>query len=173
VSRYAPSDSALLGGIPVSSPSELDGFFEDAADEIDAAIGAIYEIPVTRSLTGGSLPGVTGLFLKRINRYLASGRFILARAAGGEDDNLHAYGLSLVREAQNAIMGIANGSTQIDAKRLVTDDRDQRKAPAIANAEAASNVDSFYGYMTGTDGMVFSPTSGPFGVGALEVERGY
>lgn len=170
---YAEPDSALLGGIPVHNPDVLNSFFVDAAEEIDSSIGTVYEIPVTKAADGSALSPVTTLILKRINRYLASGRYILSVASAGEDDGLHAYGLSLVREAQASIAAIATGTLDFDAKRVATTTSDNRKTPAILNAEARSNVDAFYGGNgVGSDGMLYSGRT-PWAVGRLEVERGW
>lgn len=156
---YATPDSGLLGGIPVGAGTDLKSYFDDAADEIDAAIGFIYKTPVTTGADGGSLPRPVSLILKRINRYLASGRYIMAVASGGEDNGLHAYGLSLVKEATQALTGIASGANELTAERI-PDPNEARRTPAIQNAEAQSNVDAFYGAFTqgsSQQGMIFDP----------------
>lgn len=162
MATYATPDSGLLGGIPVADPSQLDAYFQDAADEIDAAIGFMYQTPVTRGAGGGVLPRPTGLVLARINRYLASGRYILAVAAAGEDSGLHAYGRSLVSDASTALKNIVSGANELDALRIPNEGA-ERRGPRVVNAESKSNVDAFYANMTGGDpthepGMVFSPT---------------
>lgn len=161
MATYATPDSGLLGGIPVADPNQLSAYFQDAADEIDAAIGILYETPVTKSGGGGPLPRRVTLLLARINRYLASGRYILAVAAAGEDSGLHAYGRSLVADASAALKNIVTGSSELDALRI-PDPGLGRRGPRLVNAESKSNVDEFYKNMTGgflhEDGMVFAPT---------------
>lgn len=168
---YAQPDSGLLGGIPVGAGTSLQSYFDDAADEIDAAIGFTYKTPVATGGDGGPLPRPVTLILKRINRYLASGRYIMAVASGGEDNGLHAYGLSLVREAQAALGRIAEGDNVIDAERIIDKDK-ERLAPKIQNAEAKSNVDAYYDAFTWAsteDGMIFDPNF-PRSLGAREAE---
>ena len=162
MTTYAEAESGLLGGIPVADQTQLTAYFQDAADEIDAAIGLIYQTPVTKSANGGVLPRPVQLTLARINRYLASGRYILAVAAAGEDSGLHAYGRSLVADASAALKNIVNGSVDLDALRIPNEGA-ERQGPRIANAEPRSNVDAFYENMTSgsfvhEDGMIFSPT---------------
>ena len=168
---YAEPDSALLGGVP-GNPDDLQKYFDDAADEIDATLGFVYETPITRSAEGGSLPRPVELILARINRFLASGRYIMAVASAGEEGNVHAYGWSLVKEAQAALTGLASGANELDAIRLPNPGTGRRR-PAIANAEAQSNVDAFYGAFTGNQanpGMMFDPTF-PSNLAAQEAER--
>lgn len=145
-------------------------FVNDAADEIDSIIGYTYETPVTNREDGLPLDERSPvlLTLKRINRYLASGRYIMAVAASGEEQELHAYAKRLVNEALDALKKIAEGSVPFDARQL-PDSRAFDKGPRISNAEVRSNVDAFYGAYTGTDGMMFGARS-PFNVGRLESE---
>jgi hypothetical protein len=170
---YASPESALLGGVPLVNPDDLTKFFDDAADEIDATLGFIYETPVTKSAKGGPLPRPVELILARINRFLASGRYIMAVASAGEEGNVHAYGWSLVKEAQAALAGLASGANELDAVRLPNPGAG-RRAPAIANKEEASNVDTFYDAFTGQtygqrSGMMIDPAF-PRTIGEREAE---
>jgi len=170
---YATSDSALLGGVPVVDPTDLDKYFEDAADEIDATLGFVYETPITKSAAGGALPRPVELILARINRFLASGRYIMAVASAGEQGTVHAYGWSLIKEAQGALAALAAGANELDAVRLPNPGA-QRKNPAINNAEEQSNVDAFYDAFTGfwpgqKKGMIFDPNF-PKNIGEREAE---
>ena len=165
---YAESDTLLLGGIPAHNPAELLSFVNDAADEIDSYLGSLFVTPVTKNSDGLPLGRPALLALKRINRYLASGRYIMARAASGEEDGLHTYGARLVREALDALRDMVSGKINFDAQKIVNPD-DERKSPRMANAEAASNVDAFYSAYTGSDNMMFGAPS-PFNIGRLESE---
>ncbi len=165
---YAQPDTLLLGGIPAHDASELEQFVNDAADEIDSILGVVFETPVTYRADGLPIDRPALLTLTRINRYLASGRYILARAASGEEDNLHTYGARLVREALDALRDIVSGKATFNARKL-PDPEAERKGPRIANAEARSNVDAFYGAQTGPDGMMYG-ASFPYRLGRLESE---
>lgn len=141
---YAEANARLLGGIPVRTTDELQGFFDDATDEIDIVLGRMYETPITKATNGTDpISRQIALILKRINTYLASGRYILAVSAGGEDTALQAYGYQLVREALAALTSVLEGDMQLDAKRLI-DVSQERRRPKIFNQEKNSNVDAFY-----------------------------
>lgn len=165
---YAEPDTLLLGGIPARNEVELLQFVNDAADEIDSILGGVFETPVTDRADGLPLDRPALLTLTRINRYLASGRYILAVGASGEDDSLHSYGNRLVREALDALRDIVNGKVLFDARRL-PDPNAQYKGPSIIHAEAESNVEAFYSAYTGSDRMMFG-TPPSYGIGRLETE---
>lgn len=170
---YASPDSALLGSIPVVNPDDLTKYFDDAADEIDAALGFHYETPITKAADGNALPRPVELILARINRFLASGRYIMAVASGGEEGSVHAYGWSLIKEAQSALASIASGVNELDAIRLPNKGA-ARRTPGIVNAEDGSNVDAFYDSFTGfwpsqKKGMIFDPNF-PKNIGEREAE---
>lgn len=168
MAAYTNPDTLLLGGIPPRSETEMLQYVQDAADEMDSILGATFETPVTKNESGLPISRPVSLTLTRINRFLASGRYILAVASSGEEDGLHAYGARLVREALDALRDIVNGKVLFDAYRL-PDPNAVNKGPRIANAEARSNVDAFYAAQTGSDGMMYG-TPGPYNVGRLEVE---
>lgn len=166
---YCEADTLLLGAIPARTELDMQQFVNDAADEIDSIIGYTYETPVTTREDGlplGERSPVL-LTLARINRYLASGRYILAVAATSEETELNAYGQRLVNEALATLKAIL-GSANFDARKLPDTDA-INKGPRITNAEVASNVDAFYGAYTGSDGMMFGPQP-RYNVGRLESE---
>lgn len=165
---YAEADTLLLGGIPAHDDTELQKFVDDAADEIDSILGVIFETPISKRPDGLPLDRPASLTLVRINRYLASGRYILARAASGEEDGLHTYGSRLVREALDALRDIASGKVNFLARKL-PDLTAVNKGPRIANTEERSNVDAFYEAQTGSDRMMYG-TPSPYRLGRLESE---
>lgn len=167
---YVQADTLLLGGIPERAELDMQKFVDDAADEIDSIIGYTYETPVTNQEGGLPLAARSPvlLTLTRINRYLASGRYIMAVAATSEEEELNAYAKRLISEALDALKKIAEGSVPFDARKI-PDGHAQDKGPRISNAEVASNVDAFYGAYTGTDGMMFGART-PYNVGRLESE---
>jgi len=145
-------------------------YVQDASDEIDAVLGFMYETPIVQSSDGSALSRPVSLMLKRINRYLASGRYIMAVASSGEDTETHAYANRLIREATDALKQISSGKIDLDAKKVPLSG-DAAQGPAIRNAEAHSNVDAFYANFTGADGMMFGPRT--FSPAPYEVERGW
>lgn len=140
----APAD-LLLGDMPLSAALDKAKFVQDAADEIDSAIGARYITPVPMA---EPTPRHVQLYLKRINNALATGRLILAVAVGGEDTQLHAYGLSLVNEARMALTAIADGSYELADVPLTPTQTLTSSGPAVVNVDASSGVEAFYGFIS-------------------------
>ena len=121
-------------------------FIDQAADDINAAIGQVYVLPLS---LGEGTPDA--LLLKKINRMLASGNLLLAAAAPGEDTVLHNYGYWQVKEAQKALALIIEGTILLSATKVPPDPETIKRVtgPAIINKDTASFVDGFYG-STGT-----------------------
>lgn len=140
---YSATSDLLVGSIPTPSYLDTAKYVEDASDEIDSKIGHIYVTPVNVS-DPGPLSRPARLLLKRINNFLASGRLILAVASPEENQNLHAYGWSLVTEATAALNSIISGDIQLDGAQLGTVDTLPVSTPLIDNLDAESNVEAFY-----------------------------
>jgi hypothetical protein len=102
---YSEVSDLILGNIP--TPANAQKYVDDGADEIDARIGFKYATPIAVGESAEERP--VRLLLKRINNWLASGRLIMALDGGGEDDQLHQYGLYLVTEANKTLDQIVNG----------------------------------------------------------------
>lgn len=110
---YSAVGDLLTGDMLISSRIDKQKFVDDAADEIDAKLGWIYETPIEMA----SLPRHQALLLKQINNKFASGRLILTLDIAGEQTTLHAYGLRLIREATDELLLIANGTLDLEADR--------------------------------------------------------
>lgn len=146
---YCTKDDLLTGDIPLAGKyGDGSSFVQLAADEIDAQIGHKYVTPVVfDESTPEKLAQVrpSKLMLKKINQLLASGRIILDMAAGGEDDNLHSYGWSMVNEAIGLLNKISEGSiTLIDAPVIPSATDDLNTGPSIVQEDAYSLVEGFY-----------------------------
>lgn len=143
---YATKDNLLTGDIPLAGKyGDGTAFVDFAADEIDAQIGHIYVTPVgyVNPVDPKSKPAQ--LLLKKINILLASGRIILDMAAGTEDDNLHAYGNSMLREGINLLNKISSGQIKLyGAITIVTDGLEDNTAVSITQEDPESLVESFY-----------------------------
>lgn len=145
---YSATTDLLLGDMPLSAALNKDKFVADAADEIDSAIGAAYVTPI---LMAEPVPRHVQLHIKRINNFLATGRLILAIGIGGEDSQLHAYGLSLVTEARQALQAIVEGSYPLVGVVPQTDPNataPRTAGPTVTNTDASSSVDAFYGFVS-------------------------
>lgn len=143
VTGYCAVTDLLTGNIPTPSYLSPERFVNDAADEIDSRIGFVY---VTRVDVSSNSPVVkpAKLLLKRLNVFLATGRMLMAVDAGGEDDQLHAYALSLVQEANECIEYIVSGQIRLDGAPLVEGEAPTERGPMISNLDKESNVEAFY-----------------------------
>jgi hypothetical protein len=147
-----------IGNIPLPryiTPSE---YVNDAADEIDSMIGAIYKTPIDIS-TNGPVSRPSRLLLKRLNKHLAMGRLILAVTSAEEHERLHAYGQSLVAECLAALMMLQDGRVKLDgAAGPDGNDLDDRKpAVVLINKDPESNVEAFYDRLANPN-YSFAPT---------------
>jgi hypothetical protein len=119
-------------------------YVNDAADEIDSKIGFVYETRVDTSDTSTVVKPVR-LLLKRLNVFLASGRLLMAAAAAKEETQVHAYALSLVREAEATLEMIAKGQLPLDgALKVDAGTTENLTGPMQYNKDTESNVDAFY-----------------------------
>jgi hypothetical protein len=141
---YADVLDMIVGDIPESPALPKQKYIDDAADEIDSKIGFVYATPIDVS-EGGSTPRPVRLLLKRLNAHLASGRYIMAATVNAEDENLNAYGKSLVESVELSLALIATGKMVLDDVEKETNVTLPRKGiPMISVADAESNVEAFY-----------------------------
>jgi hypothetical protein len=142
---YCTTADVSTGNIPLPTYIDKQKFVDDAADEIDSKIGFVYQTPLDITDSPSNLlVRPARLLLKRLNANLATGRLILALDAAGEDDKLHAYGWSLVREVTAALNNIADGDIALDGAPLVDPTANSAKAAMIFNVDPESNVEAFY-----------------------------
>lgn len=141
---YSSVDDLLTGNIPLPSTVSAEKFVDDASDEIDSQIGQIYQTPIDLSDTS-TVTRPARLLLKRIANWLASGRLMMAAAAGSQRMEVHAYANKLVNDATAALQAIASGDVVIEgAVRTDAPTSDLFTGPQIFNKDAESNVDAFY-----------------------------
>lgn len=153
---YCGIGDLLLGEIPLPGYLSPDKYVQDAADEIDSKIGHLYKTPV--DLEAPDLSRTAKLTLKRINAHLASGRLLLAVAAPDENRQLNAYGLSLVKEAIEALALIATGEYPLDgAEGMDGDTEMESSAPKISNLDPESSVEAFYDRIANPDFVILRP----------------
>lgn len=145
MATYCTTDDLLIGDIPTTAVLTPAKAVQDAADEIDSKIGFRYSTPVDVTPTGPT-PRPVLLLLKRLNAHLASGRLIMAAAAAGSQDNVHAYGASLVREVTRTLNQIAEGELDLDGLEPLSPE--PVRAPLIFNVDPRSQVEGFYDTLT-------------------------
>ena len=144
---YCTKDDLLTGDIPLAGKyGDGSAFVQLAADEIDATIGHIYVTPLMFDTTAHPEQRPSQLMMKKINTLLASGRIVMDMAAGGEDDNLHAYGYSMWKEAWQLLQDIVTGKYQLETEtgKIPSDTSNANTAVSIANEDGYSLVEAFY-----------------------------
>lgn len=146
MATYCGKDDLLLGDIPIGSGTRQEAFLQDATDEINVTLGGLYVVPFDVS-EAGPLSVRSRTFIKRAAAFLATGRMIMAVDAGGEDTTLHAYGLSLVREALGWLAMITSGQITLDGAEPTPTNSDGNTGPTIKNTDAVSSMDAFYDRM--------------------------
>lgn len=140
----------LLVGVDIPLPAYVDKaqVVRDAADEIDSMIGFLYKTPIDISGSANvEKYRPTVLLLKRINRFLASGRLVLAAAASGEESQLHAYGADLVNQALTTLNMIVERRILLEGALPATVDNEanvQVSRGFIYNLDGESLVEHFY-----------------------------
>jgi phage gp36-like protein len=147
---YCGEDDLLLNNVQLSTSLSRLRYVQDAAEEIDSYLGWRYVTPVDISETS-PVPKPVKLTLKRLNAHLATGRLILAASMGIEDDNLHAYGESLVAATSSILKELSTGDLLPGIPQEEVGDQKVTGGPSIANEDCDSLVESFYdGHPFGT-----------------------
>lgn len=164
---YSTPTDLMLGEIPTPTYIDTTKIVQDAADEIDSKIGYVYETPVNIG-TGSTVSRPAQLLLKRINNFLATGRLILQVASPEENRNLHAYGWSLIQEANAALNAIIAGEIVLEG---ATPNPDSQAGPPVSvplidNLDPESSVEAFYdrianpNYSYGYTGLYYTDPDG-------------
>lgn len=143
MTTYCTVEDILTGDVRLPAGLDKQKFVQDATDEIDSRIGLLYQTPIDVSDTS-TVPRPVRLLLKRLAAHLATGRLILAQAAGGERSRVHAYGEMLIKEVCETLDKIQSGATPLLDVPLVDAGGNLGSLPLIANKDAESSVDAFY-----------------------------
>lgn len=143
------TDLLIASNFPMPVGFSLQKYVNDAADEIDIAIGRLYKTPVLLQGAEAMEKYATTLtFLQRLNAHLATGRIIMSIAAPGEDGQLNAYGWSLVQNAQQLLLEIKDGEIVLEGapSNSNTTDDETVSTPrmVVANLDSESGVEHFY-----------------------------
>jgi hypothetical protein len=163
----------------ISEALDKQTFVDTAAEEIDAKLGFVYDLPLrlladppVDPVTEDSwkdLPAYQVKLLKGINNRLASGRLILAIDIAGEQNTMHAYGWQLVKEATAELLMIANGDVDLDAARRTIEGTEPDRTPSIYNYDEESlllgfedNIMRRHGPWTRTYSQPGAAAKGPF-----------
>lgn len=146
---YSSDADLMLGEIPLPRYIDKEKVIQEATDEIDSHIGFAYKTPVDMT-ENGPVARPARLLLKRIAAHLSSGRIIMAIDSSGQDDELQAYGIYLIREAQKELKSIVNGGIELTgAERAPRSESGRVTAPLINNIDPYSQVEAFYSAIQG------------------------
>lgn len=152
---YCTVSDLLLGDTVLQNGFDKQRYVDLAADEMNSRLGYEYVIPIESSSPSEDVGAAALLILKNINLKLASGRLILAIAAGGEETALNAYGNSLCQEAYAELSLVLSGQLPlVNASRL--DNEVSVPTARTVNADKESGVDAFYEEFVGQH-RPFSP----------------
>lgn len=145
VVAYCVEGDLHLGSVPPPSGSQktIAKWIQEGAEEIDSKIGFRYATPVVAGDSALNRP--TKLLLKKINAWLSSGRFIMAAATQGSDDQLQQQGLYLVTQALLALEQIADGTVVLPGIALVDDSEPKNTGPVGSWADPYSIVEEHAG----------------------------
>lgn len=143
---YSAVEDMLIGQTALPKGLDPQKYVDDAADEIDSAIGFIYLTPVDMSDTSPVIRPVR-LLLKRLNNHLATGRFITAISSNSQRTDLQPYGASLIREVLAVLQQIQNGELALTGAPLLPalpGEELPPTGPLIYNVDPESQVEAFY-----------------------------
>lgn len=116
-------------------------YIESAAEEIDMVVGRKYVLPL--SLEEGT---ADYLLLKKLNRFIASGRILMGSSAANEKNGIHKYASYLLAEANAALNAIAGGYLELNQSENPANKQDYDSGPAIFLSDKDSFVRNFYGF---------------------------
>ena len=139
---YCEEDDLLLGNIPTPAYISREQYISRASEEIDAALSGRYVTPLSLLENGPTRRAY--LIVKNICVHIASGRYIMAAAAGGSDTEVHAYGESLLRQGLDALARVASGEFPLDGVEETPGGPTALSGrPAVHAADPVSYVEAF------------------------------
>lgn len=143
------TDLLIAGNFPIPVGFSKQQYVDDAAEEIDIAIGRLYKTPVEFETADlAEKFEVTIKFLKHLNAHLATGRLVMAVAMPGEDNQLNAYGASLVGRVEGILREIANNEIYLEGapanSNATGDGAYVSPHGAVSHMDEKSGVEAFY-----------------------------
>ena len=148
---YCEVGDLLIGDLSLPPSISLAKYIEATADEMDAKIGNVYEVPIVIDPDKLTIYKATIALLRSINARLASGRIIMSAASFMELTTVHSYAKSLVVDALADLESIATRERILQGVKPNNNPTDevggQFTGTAIYNQDASSAVDSFYGFV--------------------------
>lgn len=139
---YCETTDLLISGIAMSPEVNVQSYVQDAADQIDSAIGFRYETPIDITVDSSVVrPAI--LLLKRINVLLASARLLMRLDYGNEGNRPNQLAMEWLKEAVDALKAIVDGKVDLEGAVLQQGVEDS-SGPLIFNEDSDSLVATFY-----------------------------
>lgn len=164
---YAQVGDLRLGNIPLPADPKPQRAVDQAAEEIDAAIGFKYVTPIVIP-DGTPTKAAVESLLKEINVFLASGRLVMELTAGTENASLNAYAKYLIDQAVEVLKQIKSGEIILDGAPPVNAGDVIQSGPVHINQDTDSSVDGFYDKLSNPVDKVLNPQPyvyDPYGYG--------
>lgn len=151
---YSDAEDMLIGDLAVHDNAIKAPHLRQATDEIHAALGTLYIIPIDVD----ALEPYSLSYLRGISNKIASGRFMMAMGQS-QDDQPNPYGRYLLREGQAELRELSTLKTILEgaARR---DGTDESRAGGVIIKDAEAPFDYFErSFMTGAiiDGAPWMP----------------
>lgn len=137
---WANEEDLIHGDLPLGD-LDTSHYLNAAEDEINVHLGNYYSLPIPTA-TGHILT-----VLKTVHSRLASGRLILAQAAGAESEELHAYGQSLVAYAYELLARVGT-SIQVPGATSVGVAGEDR-SPKVVGGDTTSPWTTYESFVHG------------------------
>lgn len=160
---YCKADDLLLGNIPrppSQSQNDAQKYVDQAAEEIDAALGFKYQTPLVFD-ENNATQRPSRLLIKKINVHIATGRLLMAADAAGSDDQVHQYAKYILETGTQALQMIVNGDVELVGPQPINATGSSASGPRVFSGDTESNVEAFYDRVV----PVMSPTRFPFNWG--------
>lgn len=144
---YSSVEQLLLGNVPLPTgvnEVKSQNAVDRAADEIDGALGTIYQTPIRA--TGPNQRAVDAL-MRNVSNWLASGRLIEELTASTQRVEVHAYAQSLIAQAWAVLNQIISGQIVLPGVPGNGTTDLVFNGPIIVNKDTASGVETFYDNM--------------------------
>ncbi|USH45014.1 hypothetical protein SEA_CAMERICO_17 [Gordonia phage Camerico] len=147
MSAYCAASDLMLGPIGIEGDEkprwlDVDKQIQNAAGEIDSVLGRIYRLPLVIEPDSADAQ-----LLNKLNRFLASGRILMAAASAQEGDSVHQYARYLVSSAEKALQAFADGSMTLENQVPSSSaTQDYPSGPDIFLSDKGSFVKDFYGF---------------------------
>lgn len=157
---YCGLEDLVIGELMLPEAINPIQYIDSAADEMDARIGLLYEVPVQFEVTDRVKFRATIQYLKSINARLASGRLLMAAASALELTTVHAYARNLVEDAQDDLKQIVDRKYILQGAKENTNTSDAYVASRVVsyNQDLSSAVDNFYGLVDPKYGFAEKPS---------------